>query len=97
MDLGLEGKNAIVTGGSMGIGTAICLDLAKNGADVALTYRKHGDEAKAIAEEIKDRDYRDMNREHSPLEQAEDAVLVDTSYMDIDETVNAIIQLVERS
>jgi len=49
----LEGKTALITGGSMGIGTAICLDLAKNGADVALTYRKHGDEAKAIAEEIK--------------------------------------------
>jgi 3-oxoacyl-[acyl-carrier protein] reductase len=48
----LEGKVALVTGGSMGIGTAVCMDLAKNGADVALTYRKHGDEAKAIAEEI---------------------------------------------
>jgi len=48
----LEGKVAIVTGGSMGIGTTVCMDLAKNGADVALTYRKHGDEAKAIAEEI---------------------------------------------
>ncbi|MBN1224245.1 MAG: 3-oxoacyl-ACP reductase FabG [Candidatus Aminicenantes bacterium] len=48
----LEGKVALVTGGSMGIGTAICLDLADNGADVALTYRKHGDEAKAIAEKI---------------------------------------------
>jgi len=48
----LEGKVALVTGGSMGIGTAICLDLGRNGADVALTYRKHGDEAKAIAEDI---------------------------------------------
>lgn len=48
----LEGKVAIVTGGSMGIGTSVCMDLAQNGADVALTYRKHGDEAKAIAEEI---------------------------------------------
>ena len=48
----LEGKVALVTGGSMGIGTSVCMDLAKNGADVALTYRKHGDEAKAIAEEI---------------------------------------------
>jgi len=48
----LKGKVAIVTGGSMGIGSSVCLVLAKNGADVALTYRKHGDEAKAIAEEI---------------------------------------------
>ncbi len=49
----LEGKVALVSGGSMGIGTSICLDLARNGADVALTYRKHGDEAEAIAEQIR--------------------------------------------
>ena len=50
----LENKVALITGGSMGIGTAICLDLAKNGADVALTYRKHGEEAKAIVAQIVD-------------------------------------------
>ena len=50
----LDGKVALVTGGSMGIGTAISLDLAKNGADVALTFRKHGEEAKAIAKQIRD-------------------------------------------
>jgi len=49
----LEGKIALVTGGSLGIGTAISLDLARNGADVALTYRRHEEEAKAIAEQIK--------------------------------------------
>lgn len=48
----LDGKVALVTGGSMGIGTAISLDLAQNGADVALTYRKHEEEAKKIAEQI---------------------------------------------
>ena len=50
----LEGKNAIVTGGSLGIGTAISLDLAANGANVALNYRKHADEAEAIAKQIKE-------------------------------------------
>jgi 3-oxoacyl-[acyl-carrier protein] reductase len=48
----LEGKHAIVTGGSQGIGTAISLDLAREGADVCLTYRKHEDEARRIAAEI---------------------------------------------
>ena len=48
----LSGKNAIVTGGSLGIGTAICLGLAENGANVALNYRKHADEAEAIAKQI---------------------------------------------
>ena len=49
----LEGKVALVTGGSLGIGTAISLDLARNGADVALTYRRHEQEAQAIAERIR--------------------------------------------
>jgi len=48
----LEGKVALVTGGSMGIGTAISLDLAENGADVALTYRSHEAEARAVVEKI---------------------------------------------
>ena len=49
----LEGKGAIVTGGSVGIGAAIALDLARNGAHVAINYRKHADEANKIVEEIK--------------------------------------------
>ncbi len=48
----LEGKNAIVTGGSQGIGTAASLELAKEGANVCLTYRRHADEARAIVEQI---------------------------------------------
>ncbi|MDR0852479.1 MAG: 3-oxoacyl-[acyl-carrier-protein] reductase [Clostridiales Family XIII bacterium] len=40
----LEGKNAVVTGGSRGIGHAIALDLAAHGANVLITYL-HNDEA----------------------------------------------------
>lgn len=40
MDLGLEGKRALVTGGASGIGKAIALDLAKEGVRVAITSRK---------------------------------------------------------
>lgn len=47
----------------------------------------------AIAEDIKERDYRDMNRDISPLKQAEDAVLVDSSHMGIDEVVKTITDL----
>ena len=47
----------------------------------------------AIERDIIDRDYRDMHRETSPLKQAEDAVLVDSSKMDIDEVVDAIYQI----
>src|SRR5512137_118570 len=49
----LDGKNAIVTGASLGIGSACALDLAKNGADVAINYRKHDTEANAICDQIK--------------------------------------------
>jgi 3-oxoacyl-[acyl-carrier protein] reductase len=52
MDLGLEGKGAIVTGGSLGIGTAIALDLAREGCNVAINYRRHDTEANKVVEEI---------------------------------------------
>ena len=48
----LEGKNAIVTGGSAGIGAATSLELAREGANVCLTYRKHEAEAKEFADQI---------------------------------------------
>ncbi len=48
----LLGKAAIVTGGSLGIGRAIALDLAANGADVAINYRRHDTEAKEVVAEI---------------------------------------------
>lgn len=48
-----------------------------------------------IAADIEERDYRDMHREMSPLRQAEDAVLVDSSDMNIDEVVSAIRQIAE--
>lgn len=48
----LQGKVAIVTGGSLGIGRAIALDLAANGADVAINYCKHDAEAKEVVAQI---------------------------------------------
>ncbi len=48
----LKDKTAIVTGSSMGIGSAAALYLAKCGADVAVNYRSHDKEAKALASEI---------------------------------------------
>jgi 3-oxoacyl-[acyl-carrier protein] reductase len=54
MDLGLEGKNAIVTGGSLGIGTAVALGLAKEGCNVAINYRRHDAEAKEVVRKIEE-------------------------------------------
>ena len=46
-----------------------------------------------IRKDIIERDQRDMNREISPLKQADDAVLVDSSEMGIDDVVNAILNV----
>lgn len=46
-----------------------------------------------IEDEIKERDYRDMHREQSPLRQAEDAVLLDTSQMDPEQVTERIIAI----
>jgi len=48
----LEGKLALVTGGSRGIGRAIALELGRAGAEVVVGYRTGRDDAEAVAEEI---------------------------------------------
>jgi len=48
----LDNRVAIVTGGSVGIGAAIALDLAANGANVAINYRRHEAEACGICDRI---------------------------------------------
>ena len=48
----LEGKLALVTGGSRGIGRAIALELGRAGAEVVVGYRTGRDDAVAVAEEI---------------------------------------------
>ena len=47
-----EGKSAIVTGGTRGIGKAIVLELARRGANVAFNYSKSADEAEKLKAEI---------------------------------------------
>jgi len=49
----------------------------------------------ALVRDIEERDYQDTHREHSPLTQAEDAVLVDTSEMSIEEVVDTISNIIE--
>jgi 3-oxoacyl-[acyl-carrier protein] reductase len=44
----LQGRVAIITGGSRGIGAGITLKLAKRGANVLITYNKAGDQAAGV-------------------------------------------------
>jgi len=48
----LEGKTALVTGGSRGIGRAIALELGRAGASVVVGYRSGAEEAEAVANEV---------------------------------------------
>jgi len=47
-----------------------------------------------LKQEIEERDYRDMNREYAPLKKAEDAIELDSSYMNIDQVVDFIYDIV---
>jgi 3-oxoacyl-[acyl-carrier protein] reductase len=72
----LEGKLALVTGGSRGIGRAIAAELASAGAQVVVGYRTGADEAEALAAEIGGRalqgDVADPEQAASLVQQAGD-------------------------
>ena len=100
------GKSVIMDGRD--IGTNVLTDAELKfflTADSMVRARRRYDELRSkgvnanlddIHEEIKDRDYQDMNRKLNPLVQAEDAVMLDTSDMTIDEVVNTIVAMAAR-
>ena len=101
------GKSVIMDGRD--IGTNVLTDAELKvflTADSMVRARRRYDEFRSkgikanlddIYEEIKDRDYQDMNRKLNPLVQAEDAIRLDTSDMTIDEVVNTIVAMAARA
>lgn len=62
-----------------------------------LAAKGEAGDLESIQADIEERDYRDMHREVSPLKQAEDAVLVDTSDMTVEEVISVISEMCRRS
>lgn len=61
-----------------------------------LTEKGIACDIKEIEQDIIDRDYRDMHRETSPLKQADDAVLLDSSDMDVDTVVSRMKEIIRQ-
>lgn len=55
---------------------------------------ENNEDFEAIKEEIIQRDFKDSNREISPLKQADDAILIDTTSLNIDEVIEKIVNLI---
>ncbi len=74
--------------------TASSLVRAKRRYD-ELTEKGETCDLEKIQADIEERDYRDMHREHSPLKQADDAILLDTSDMTIEQVVEEMNRICE--
>ncbi|MBL6468019.1 MAG: (d)CMP kinase [Mogibacterium sp.] len=100
-----EGKSVVMDGRDIGTNvlpnaevkiflTANPMVRAKRRYDQLLESGKEAD-LNSIFEDIKERDYQDTHRELNPLQQAEDAVLLDTSDMTINQVLDEIMKMAE--
>lgn len=61
-----------------------------------LTLKGHKVDFKELKEEIEQRDFNDKNRDFAPLTKAEDAIEIDTSFMNIEQVVGKVLSYIER-
>jgi 3-oxoacyl-[acyl-carrier protein] reductase len=85
----LQGKNAIVTGASRGIGKAIALQLAREGANILFNYLEHAEEAERTASEIEQMGVRAVHLQGDVRKEASVRALFDRAAQEI-ETVDVL-------
>src|SRR5437879_8796796 len=86
--MGLEGRVTLVTGGGRGIGKAIALGLAEDGADVAVNYRRDEEAARETVSEIEKlgrraRAYAASVDDYAQCEAMVGAVIADLGHVDV--------------
>ncbi|MBQ1025218.1 SDR family NAD(P)-dependent oxidoreductase [Micromonospora sp. C95] len=81
--LNLQGKRALVTGSSRGIGAAIAVTLAKNGADVAISYERAADRAQEIVSRIEDEGRRGIAIQADSADPEANEKLVESAVRDL--------------
>ena len=61
-----------------------------------LTLKGHKVDYEELKKEIEQRDYNDKTREFSPLVRAEDAILIDTSFMNVEQVIGKVLSYIEK-
>ena len=75
----LKGKVALVTGASRGIGRSCAIELAREGADIAINYRSHSDEAEEVARAVRETGRRALTLQGDVADRKRDEELVETT------------------